>query len=353
MKILNKNLKKGKIKIITENLDDLWYLSQIIEPGDIIEGSTTRKIVFGDSSEKSRAERKRVFLSIVVEKIDYEDINVLKAIGKINSENKDIGKGSYHSFDIDTETKISIIKNWPSYQLKLLNDATKTNIAKIMVCVLDRENAVFAKLKKQGFEVLSEIKGDVQKKEERANKSPQNKKGFYNEIYEKMKDYDERYNFDYIVVASPAFFKEDFVKIVKNQKIKDKIRLSGCSSVSKNAINEVLKREELANVIKDDKTSKEVKLVEKLMEEISKDNKAAYGLNDVSKAVEMGAIQELLITDSFINEKREKGNFQKIDRLMKKAENLKADIHIISKENEGGKKLEGLGGIAAILRFKI
>jgi protein pelota len=38
---------------------------------------------------------------------------------------------------------------------------------------------------------------------------------------------------------------------------------------------------------------------------------------------------------------------------MKTVDNTKGDILIISSEHEAGKKLDGLGGIAAILRFKL
>ena len=38
---------------------------------------------------------------------------------------------------------------------------------------------------------------------------------------------------------------------------------------------------------------------------------------------------------------------------MKIVDSTKGEILIISSENEAGKKLDGLGGIAAILRFKL
>ena len=38
---------------------------------------------------------------------------------------------------------------------------------------------------------------------------------------------------------------------------------------------------------------------------------------------------------------------------MKIVDKTKGEIEIISSEHEGGKKLDGLGGIAAILRFKL
>ena len=67
----------------------------------------------------------------------------------------------------------------------------------------------------------------------------------------------------------------------------------------------------------------------------------------------MGAVKILLITDSLMQKLREKNDFQKLDILMKNVESQKGEIHIISTEHDSGKKLNGLSGIAAILRYKL
>ena len=62
MKIINLNLKQGEIKAKIENQDDLWYLSQIIDAGDIIKGRTFRKITTGkgNSEQDKNAERRKL-----------------------------------------------------------------------------------------------------------------------------------------------------------------------------------------------------------------------------------------------------------------------------------------------------
>jgi protein pelota len=50
---------------------------------------------------------------------------------------------------------------------------------------------------------------------------------------------------------------------------------------------------------------------------------------------------------------REKGEYEEIEKLIDAVESAKGDVHIISSEHEAGSKLSGLGGIAALLRYKI
>lgn len=349
MKLIHKDIKKGKIKIKIENLEDLWYLSNIIEEGDVIKGKTTRKISYGGKEGKSRVEKKVVFLSISVKDIDFGS-DVLRILGTVVDGPEEIGRGSHHSFELNVGVVISLIKlSWLKFQLDWLNDAIKAKVAKILICVMDRESAYFALSKKDGYDLLSSIEGDVQKKEERVKAKGQ----FYSEIIKVLQEYMKRYNPDSIVLASPAFFKEDLMKLIKDDSLKKKIVLAGCSNVGENGINEVLKRPEVENVLRQDRISKEMKLVEELLSEISKEGLGIYGIKQVKDAVVGGAVKVLLITGGFIQKKREAEDFEKIDFLMKKVEEMNGKIYLISSEHEGGKKLDGLSGIAGLLRYKL
>ncbi|MBU4283645.1 MAG: mRNA surveillance protein Pelota, partial [Nanoarchaeota archaeon] len=156
-----------------------------------------------------------------------------------------------------------------------------------------------------------------------------------------------------IILASPAFWKEDLMKNIKDGEIKKKITLATCSCSGKEAINEVLKRPEVKNVLSQQRIAKELKLVESLLEEISKNNLAVYGLKETEKAVNSGAVEKFLVTDGLIQKTRAEKKFEKIDQLMKSTESMKGSVNIIGSDNDGGKKLDGLGGIAAILRYKL
>ena len=50
---------------------------------------------------------------------------------------------------------------------------------------------------------------------------------------------------------------------------------------------------------------------------------------------------------------RQEEKFNRINDIMKITDRAGAQITIISSEHDGGKKLDGLGGIAAILRYKM
>ena len=352
MKLIHSDFKKGEVKVKVENLDDLWYLNQIIDSRDLVKGKTLRKIKMGlEGQRKQDSVKKSVFLLIEVEKLEFSKTsNILRISGTVKEGPEDVPLGSYHTFSIEENSIVTIIKqNWLKFQIDKLKEASKDSKSKILICVHDREEAYFALMKKYGYNLLSEIKGNVQKKDDEQKVEST----FYKDIIKQLEEYNERYELSKIIVASPAFWKEDLMKEINNGELKSKIILATCSSVGENAINEVLKRPETEEALKQDRISKEFKLVDELLAEISKNNMASYGLEETKNAAEAGAVRSLLLTDSLIQEKRQENDYNKIETIMKNVDSAKGDVVIISSEHEAGKKLNGLGGIAAILRYKL
>ena len=347
MKIINSNFKQGSVKIQIQNLDDLWYLSSIIDPNDILKGKTYRKIKLG---ENQKAVKKTVFMKLKIDKVEFsKHTSVLRASGTIAEAADDLPLGSHHTFNLEPNTIISINKEkWLTFQMDKLKEASEAKPLHIMICVLDREEVFFAILKQYSYDLLAHIKGDVQKKKPTAEP----KTSFYSIIAKQLQEYDSRYQLNHIVIASPAFWKDELV-IQLDEKLKEKVILATCSSSSLNGIDEVLKRPEVKEALKQERVSSELVQVEKLLQGISKQELSCYGFIEVENAAQAGAIESLLITDTLIKKSREENNYQKIDQIMKQVDASKGSITIISSEHDGGKKLDGLGGIGGLLRYKL
>lgn len=352
MKLIHQDFRKGEVKVKIENLDDLWYLNQIIEKKDIVKGKTSRKIKIGDEKQRKQTIGKKiVFLTIEVEKVEFSKTsNILRISGIVKEGPEDVPLGSHHTFSLEENSIVSITKQkWLKFQIDKINEASKETSAKILICIHDREEAYFALMKKYGCQLLANIKGTVSKKADVKHIET----NFYKEIISKLQEYNERYGLSKVIIASPAFWKEDLMKELKDENIKSKIILATCSSVGENAINEVIKRPETENALKQDRIAKEYKFVEELFAEISKNNLASYGLKETKNAAIAGAVKTLLVTDILIQQKRGEGKYEEIEEIMKIVDAAKGDILIVSSEHEAGKKLDGLGGIAALLRYKL
>ena len=236
-----------------------------------------------------------------------------------------------------------------SFQVDKLNEAEQQKPSSILICVFDREEATFAILKKYGYEILTELKGTVMKKD-----NPEKLKNtFYKDIVQQLHEYDQRFKLTKIVLGSPAFWKEYLLAELVQDKLKEKVLLASCNNTGRNGITEVLKRQEVVSALKDDRIIKEINLVNDLKTAIATNEKSAYGIKDVLKAAEAGAIRLLLVTDTYIHKLREEGKYTQLDKIMKLVDTMNGDIHIISSDHDGGRELDGLGGAGALLRYKL
>ena len=94
------------------------------------------------------------------------------------------------------------------------------------------------------------------------------------------------------------------------------------------------------------------KIMEDYLEILAKEKgKATYGLNETYKAAKIGAVKTLMISNRMLKSYGEKR--EKIEEIIEDVERQGGEIRIISEISEAGKKLLSLGGIAAILRYRI
>ena len=107
------------------------------------------------------------------------------------------------------------------------------------------------------------------------------------------------------------------------------------------------------------KAAKQLRIVDEteVMEEVMKrlgkgEGTITYGLDAVKNAVNMGAVEKLVIADTTLRESGEEQRLH-LEKLMREVEQRRGSISVVSTEHEAGEKLQALTGIAALLRFPI
>ncbi|MBI2147301.1 mRNA surveillance protein pelota [Candidatus Woesearchaeota archaeon] len=362
MRILHSDLRNGELVVSPDHADDLWELSTLIDPDDLVKGKTVRKIKLGGDSERAGVAKRAVTLTIQVEKAECTSSSELRISGWVVDGPEDIPRGAHHTITVEPHDKLTLQKPvWTAIHQRKLEQATQGEQARVLLCVMDRDEAHVARLKKRGYEVVFSLHGDVAKKrEESRGEKGRGEKGegtFYHDLLRSLQELDSQSPVDMIIVASPAFWKEDFKKSVKDDKIAKKMTLATVSSSDRTAFNELLKRQEVQTVLHQDRTSKEMALVDSVMAELGKRGEAGgnavYGFLDVQHASEAGALRMVVVSDAFIKTAREQKKDKALDEVLRQAEAGRAEIHIISSDHDGGRRLDGIGGIAGVTRYKL
>ena len=339
MHILSYHPERGDIKVKIESLEDLWHLDHILAEGDLVRAKTLRRQdQRHDALRPQKTEKKRVFLTIRVEKIEFHPhTNWLRVTGVIQ-EGEDTG--SYHTLNLEEGTVCTITKEWRHYHIARLKEAVEQSAApKILLIVLDDEKATFGMVRQYGVDEIATVYSHIPGKREPSQRKKA-KTVFYEEISKKMLEYDVP-----SIVAGPGFTKEEFRAYFKNKYQKEVI-IESVSTTGRTGLYEAVKKGLVEKVYQDSKTAQDIQLVEELFSAIIKGD-GVYGFKDVVKAVDYNACERLLAVDTLVRQRRD------VETLLEKTRTRGGESHIISSYHEGGEKLLSLGGIAAFLRFKI
>lgn len=347
MKIIRKDPKNGEIKLVPENLDDIWHLYNIIEKGDLVRAITFRTSD-NEKADKLRAkktEKKKMKLGIRVEKVNFHEFsNRLRVQGIIEEGPQDLG--SYHTFNIDAEEMhpLSILKQqWKQYQIQRIDEAVLQRTQPMLVFVsLDDDSATVALLYQSGVKLVAEIDAHRSGKMYESKETTQEYYGEILSVVRSIKKPDSP-----LVIIGPGFAREHLMKTGKEKEFtlfKNSLTHATANS-GLSGVHEALKVGIVEQIVKENRVSKETQSIEKVFEEIKKDGLVAYGLNEVEDALSRGAAETLLISDLMIRSKIG-------EQLLDLARKTQCKFIIINTMHEAGKKFEGIGGVAALLRFK-
>lgn len=356
MQIIEEKPKEGIVKVKAETLDDLWHLYHIIDPGDVVYAKTLRKKAQRtDSLRAEKVEVVPVYLGVKAEKINFHKFaNQVRVTGPIvYASRDDVPLGKYHTITIEEGTVVTIQKpRWKEHHIERLKEAVEASKrARVMIVVVDEGEADIALVREYGVEMVASIRRNLGGKRYNTDRESEEKR-FFHDLAKKMEELIEREKVEKAIVAGPGFVKEDFYKFLSENyhDLAKKVVVEDTSVTGRTGIYEVIKRGTVDRVYHENRVAKEVQLVEKVLENVAKNNGlATYGLREVEEAINYGAVETLLVLDELL-----KGDHrEKIEELMDAVRYSRGEVVVVSSEHEGGEKLKALGGLAALLRFRV
>lgn len=357
MRILEMNLKKGFAKVIPETFDDLWHLYNIIYKDDEVYAYTTREIKPDEKyARPRRGQRVKVFLGVKVEKVAWDKLlGRLRVHGTICEAPEIVPTGAHHTLNIALNTPVTIVKKeWARHHIERLERARKTSEKPITIIAIDDEGYAIATTTQYGVEVKVEERVKLPGKLE-AEKRSAAKTEYFRKALNTLRQ---------IWTATPSpitiigvgFVKNDFAKFLENEAAdvaKSVVDVKSVNNGGVAGIYEALRSGVLLKTIKYLRIVEETETMEEVLKRLGKgESNITYGLEDVKKATELGAVEKLVLADTMLRETSDEKRLL-LEDLMKTVEQKGGKIMVVSTEHEAGAKLIALGGIAALLRFSL
>lgn len=352
MKILEYDKDKGILELTIEVPEDLYYISLLLDKGDLAYAWTTRQLKFeGKGGESRKGDRVKVYLGIRVEAIEYHRFTkrvrvrgvIIEAPERIHS------KGSYHTLSIGVGSHIRIIKNNITlYHEKILKMAS-SRIKKILLLSVGDDEIAIGILRPQGIEILTSwpiapLKTDKTHSIVEMYMKP------LKETLRNISEYLKREKVEVLILASINLLM-NIAKSLLSEELPSNIKLITIS-VSEGGVSgiyEVLRRNDLRYLFSEVRGLYERELVESIFIDISKgDEKIAIGLEEVSSASRIGSISHVVLIDELLFDPKVR---DEVIRILERTMSTRGEITIIPRETEHGLKLEKIGGIVARLYF--
>ena len=356
MKIMEKNLRQGYVKVVPESPDDLWHLYNIIYRGDEVYAFTSRAIKSEtEASRPKSGERVSAFMGVKVENVAWDKfLGKLRVHGIIIHAPDIIPTGAHHTISVSLNQPATIVKqNWQKHALDRLERASETETTLLIVSI-DDEGYAIAETKQYGVEIRIEERIKLPGKHE-AEKRQGATNEYFKRVQTSLAQIWKQSNHS-IVIVGVGFVKNDFVTYIKDnaQEIaKSIVDVKSVNNGGTSGIYEALRSGVLLKAAHKMRVLEETEVMEEIMKRLGKgEGTVTYGLADVENASMMGAIEKLVLADTMLRESEDEQRLR-LEKIMRDVEHRNGTVTVLSTEHEAGSKLLALGGIAALLRFAL
>lgn len=170
-----------------------------------------------------------------------------------------------------------------------------------------------------------------------------------------------------ILLASPGFVASGFQKFIQSaaatttpalKRLLPSVVVVHSASGYLHSLSEVLQSPAVKTILADTKYARETKLMDDFLEQLRKEtNKATYGPREVESAVDQGAVGRgggVLIISNRLFRSQDVAERKRWVSLVDRVRDVEGgEVRVLSSDHESGKRLDGLGGVAALLTFPI
>ncbi len=342
---------RERVTLVPESLDDLWHLSHVVEPSDRVAGDTTRRIQRNDDQLRDTGgEREHLWVAIDVDTVEFAKFaNRLRIGGEIVGCSREDQLGHHHTLNVEEHDEISIEKRWKPDQRDRIEEAVASSEnPDVAIATVEEGQAHVHTVAQYGTEERATITAPTGKGEYARPRS---------ELFAELGAVLARQDVDAIILAGPGFTKRDALAYIEDEypDLTSRITTVDTSAVGDRGVHEVLKRGAVEDVQQETRIAEESALIDDLTERIAAGAEAAYGPDAVAEAADYGAIEHLLVLDERLRVERQgAGDWDvDVDEIIETTEQQGGDVTVFSSEFDPGRQLANLGGIAALLRYRI
>ena len=342
MRILERG-ERGRLRLQLESQEDLYFVSLLIDEGDLVTAWTSRQLRVERATGSERGERVRVKLTVRVKKVEFQRFtDSVRVLGVVTEAPEWLSAlGSHHTIGLRVGDEVEIVKQaFTRYHERILRLASATAELAGVVSV-DVGEVAAAVLRPQGLEVVSVVSIERPGKEGslKASLGAQLSK-VLPQVLSALRARGCRR----IIVAAPELVLEVAKELVPDAQY---VRVAEGGLAG---LYELLRSHALRGVLAELHMSEVRQALEELLSRLHRGSgKVALGVEEVEAALQARAVEALLVLDEALLG----GERGRIASILERASETLRTIAIVPPSLEGAELLRRCGGVAALLYFDV
>ncbi|PWY73814.1 hypothetical protein BO94DRAFT_568820 [Aspergillus sclerotioniger CBS 115572] len=380
----------GTVTLCPEEPEDMWHAYNLIRPNDLLRASAIRRVTTTQETGSTSSARVHLMLEIRVKNLDFDpQSSQLHVSGTIVNETAHTKIGQHHTLDLELNRNFTLEKEvgadgegvgWDSIAVQMLKDAVDEggNRRAEAVAVVMQEGLAHICFIGQFQTILKQkVEMSVPRKRHGGGDHDKGMSKFFQVTLDTLLRQLE-FNTSSValtsneavrpvLLASPGFVAAGFQKYIQSvastttpalKRLLPSIVVVHSASGYLHSLAEVLQSPAVKTILADTKYARETRLMDDFLEQLRKEtNKATYGPREVESAVDQGAVGRgggVLIISNRLFRSQDVAERKRWVSLVDRVRDVEGgEVRVLSSDHESGRRLDGLGGVAALLTFPI
>jgi protein pelota len=346
VRLLHHDATTGRFRLRLETPSDLWRVARFVHPGEIVGASTTRRDpeAPADVAGAERS-RRRVFLAIRTEQVEFHGFSKhVRFTGPIVEGPFDIGR--HHTLDLDVGDEVVVTKEHPSAADRTILDEglRGADDPTILIAAVDWGDSSLVRVRGRSIEPVADVRRTIAGKQYEGGQGEKDRKAYVEELLALVRR--EGATATAVLVVGPGFLKEELQERIAEDDpaLKRKVKLYSTAESGRVGVDELLRSGKATEALRGNVAAEEAEAVERLIRAMGGSTRTAVGPVEVAEAVEAGAVETLLLSESLLVEPT-------VATTLDAARAARVKIFVVRDEGDAGKRLVALGKIAALLRY--
>ncbi len=346
MRLLSRDPATGLHRLRLETPSDLWRIARLVRPGDRVGASTTRRDPEApEDVPGAERSRRRVFLTIRTEQVEFHGFSGhVRFTGPIVEGPFDVGR--HHTLDLTEGDEIAVLKPTLGAGDRALLDEglSGRDEPTIVVASVDWGDSSVVRVRGRAIEPVADVRRTIAGKQFGVGPVERDRAAYLDDLYAVVVREGEAANA--LVIAGPGFLKEQLVRRVQESApaLAKRTRVYPTSESGRAGVDELLRSGRASEVLAASVAAEEAGIVEQLVRALATGRRAAVGRAEVAEAIDGGAVETLLVSDALLGD-------PEVASLLDRARAARGRVFLVRADGDAGKKLQALGGIAAVLRY--